>query len=72
MSDSLRFHELASLCIGFPKSRILEWVSIPFSGDLPNPVIKPGSLAWQTDCLPQSHLESRLDWSPDIEAHRYA
>ena len=44
---TLRFHELAPLCIGFPKARILEWVAIPFSGDLPNPGIELMSLALQ-------------------------
>ena len=32
--------------------RILEWVAIPFSRDLPNPGIKPGSSALQADPLP--------------------
>ena len=30
------------------KARILEWVAIFFSGNLPNPGIKPTSPAWQT------------------------
>ena len=34
------------------KKRILEWVAIPFSGDLPNPRIEPGSPALQADSLP--------------------
>ena len=32
--------------------RILEWVILPFSGDLPNPGIKPRSPALQEDSLP--------------------
>ena len=32
--------------------RILEWVAVPFSRDLPNPGIKPGSPALQADSLP--------------------
>ena len=32
--------------------RILEWVAFPFSKDLPNPGIKPGSPALQADSLP--------------------
>ena len=32
--------------------RILEWVAYLFSRDLPDPVIKPGSLALQADSLP--------------------
>ena len=30
---------------GFLQTRILEWVAIPYPGNLPNPGIKPGSLA---------------------------
>ena len=32
--------------------RILEWVAVPSSGELPNPGIKPGYPAWQVDSLP--------------------
>ena len=32
-------------------SRLLEWVAIPFSGDLPNPGIEPGSPTLQVDSL---------------------
>ena len=34
------------------QARILEWVAISFSGDLPHPGIEPGFLAWQADSLP--------------------
>ena len=34
------------------QARILEWVAFPFSKDLPNPGIKPRSLALQVDSLP--------------------
>ena len=34
---------------GILQVRRLEWVAIPFSGDLPNPGIKPGSPALQAD-----------------------
>ena len=34
------------------QARILEWVAFPFSRDLPNPGIKPRSLALQVDSLP--------------------
>ena len=37
---------------GILQARILEWVAFPFSGDLPNPGIKPGSPALQEDSLP--------------------
>ena len=34
------------------QARILEWVAIPFSGDLPNPGIEPTSPILQVDSLP--------------------
>ena len=34
---------------GILQARILEWVTISFSGDLPNPGIEPGSLALEAD-----------------------
>ena len=36
---------------GILQARILEWVAIPFPGDLPNPEIKPGSSALQAVSL---------------------
>ena len=42
----------APLSIGILQARILEWVSISFSRDLPNPGIKPRSPALQADPLP--------------------
>ena len=36
---------------GILQARILEWVAIPFSGDLPNPGIEPGSPALQANSL---------------------
>ena len=38
--------------MGILQARILEWVAIPFSRDLPNPGIKPKSPALQVDSLP--------------------
>jgi len=37
---------------GIFQARILEWVPIPSSGDLPNPGIEPESPALQADSLP--------------------
>ena len=37
---------------GILQARILEWIAIPFSRDLPNPGIEPGSPALQADSLP--------------------
>ena len=34
------------------QARILEWVDFPFSRDLPNPGIEPGSLVLQVVSLP--------------------
>ena len=34
------------------QARILEWLSFPSPGDLPNPGIESGSPALQTDSLP--------------------
>ena len=36
---------------GILQARILEWVAIPFSGDLPNPEAEPWSPALQADSL---------------------
>ena len=38
--------------MGIFQARILEWVAIPFSRDLPDPGIEPGSPALQVDSLP--------------------
>ena len=37
---------------GILQEKILEWVAIPFSRDLPNPGIEPGFPALQVDSLP--------------------
>ena len=37
---------------GILQARILEWIAIPFSRDLPNPGMEPGSPALQADSLP--------------------
>ena len=37
---------------GILQARILEWIAIPFSRDLPNPGIKLGFPALQVDSLP--------------------
>ena len=36
------------------QARRLEWVSISYSGDLPDPGIEPASPAWQADSLPRA------------------
>ena len=37
---------------GFFQTRVLEWIAISFSGDLPDPGIEPGSPELQADSLP--------------------
>ena len=36
---------------GIFQARVLEWIAICFSGDLPDPEIKPGSPTLQADAL---------------------
>ena len=43
---------------GISQARILGWVAISFSRDLPHPGIETVSPAWQADSLPLSHLGS--------------
>ena len=38
------------------QAKMLEWVAMPFSRDLPNPEIEPGSPALQADSLPSEPL----------------
>ena len=45
---------------GILQTRILEWVAISFSRDLPDPGIKPGSPALQADSLLSELLESPI------------
>ena len=51
---------------GILQARILEWVAVPFSRDLPDPGIKPASPALQVDSLPLSHWGK----SRDCDAHQ--
>ena len=44
---------------GIVQARILEWVAIPFSGDLPNSGIKPRSPALQADSLPSEPPDNK-------------
>ena len=64
MSNSFRPHGLQPtrlLCHGIIQARILEWVAISFSGDLPNPGIQPQSLALQVDSLPSEPIGKVAD-----------
>ena len=62
VSDSLQPHQWYLLpenpltVHGILQARIVEWVDIPFSGDLPNLGIKPRSPTVQADSLPAEPL----------------
>ena len=48
---------------GILQARILEWVAMPFSRDLPDPEIEPkfpAALASKADFLPLSHGEAQI------------
>ena len=48
---------------GILQARILEWVAIPLSGDLPNTGIKPRSPTSQMDSLPSRFgLQNHCRW----------
>ena len=49
----------ASSVHGISQARIMEWVAIFFSSNIPNPAIEPVSPAWQANSLPLSHLRRR-------------
>ena len=51
MPDSLRPHGLY-IVHGILQARILEWITFPSPGDLPNPGIQPRSFTLQEDSLP--------------------
>ena len=65
MSDSLQHCGLPpdSSVHGIFQARILEWVAIPFFGDLSDPRIEPRSPALQADFLP-----SELPGKPMIQS----
>ena len=46
--------------------RILEWVTCPFSRDLPEPGLKPGSPALEVDSLP-TELQGSPIWGHPVE-----
>ena len=49
---SMDYNPSASFVHGILQERILEWVAFPSPSDLPDPGVKPGSPALQTDSLP--------------------
>ena len=59
MSDSVTQRTVAHqapLSMGILQARILQWVAMLSCRDLPNPGIKPRSLALQVDSLPPGRL----------------
>ena len=52
LCDSMDCNPPGSSVHGILQARILQWVAISFSGDLPHPGIKPRSPALQADFLP--------------------
>ena len=58
---------------GILQARILEWVAVPFSKDLPNPGIKPRSPTLQADSLPaepQEKPRKQLGEAPQMFINR--
>ena len=51
---------LPGSCHGISQARILEWVTFPSLGDLPDPGIEPSSPGLASGFLPSSHLGSPL------------
>ena len=57
LCDPMDCSPLGSSVHGILQARILGWVAIPFSGDLPDPGIEPKSPALQEDSLPSEPPE---------------
>ena len=51
LCDPLDYSRQATLCLGFSRQEYLSGLPFPSPGDLPNPRIKPMSLALQADAL---------------------
>ena len=56
LCDPMKCSPLGSSVHGIFRARILKWVAISFSRDLPDPGIKPGSCTLQADSLPSEAL----------------
>ena len=61
-TDPMDCSPQAPLSMGFSRQEYWSGLPFPSPGDLPNPGIKPLSLAWQVDSSPLSHLESPLNF----------
>ena len=60
LCDSMGRSPPGSSVRGILQARILEWVAIPFSGDLPDSGIEPRSPARQADFLPSEPPDNKL------------
>ena len=56
LCDSVDYSLPVSSVHGILQARILEWIAISFSRDLPDPGIEPRSPAVQADALPSEPL----------------
>ena len=52
LCDPMDYSLPGSSIHGIPQGRMLEWVAVSFSGDLPNPVFEPRSPTLWADSLP--------------------
>jgi hypothetical protein len=61
----------APLSMGLPRQEYWNGLPFPFSGDLPNPEVKPAPSALHVDSLPLSHLGSPFQKSEihETKAH---
>ena len=55
---SLEYSLPGSSVHGILQAGIVEWIAVPFSGDLPDPGIKPSCLVLQVDSLPSEPPEA--------------
>ena len=62
LCDPMDFSPPVSSLHGILQARILEWVAVPFSRNLPNPGIEPRSPTLQVESLP-SEPPGKLDSS---------
>ena len=62
LCNSMDYSSPGSSVHGILQARTLEWVSIPFSGDLSNTEIEPGSPALHADSSPTEPLGSTEGW----------
>ena len=57
----------APLFMGLSRQEYWSGLAFPSPGDLPNPGIEPGSLAWQANVLPLNHQGSYVAYPVNIQ-----